>query len=173
MTTSDVPSLDASSEPGAAPAAYPSAPQATQYAPPPHASGYGTPYGAALAVPDAQRGVPTYELASPGLRLGGLLLNTVLAIVTLGIGWLIWFAILAPKGTDPAKSLLKMHVVDSRTGQRAGFGKMALRYGVDFVFGCLSGVTLGILFLVNSLMVLGSTHQRLTDRLASTLVVKS
>lgn len=172
MSIPDVPSLDnvPAPEPVGPPQAVPS-----QYAPPPGAgASYGSPYGAALAVPGAVSGqAPTYELASPGTRLLGLMLNGGLSIVTLGIGWLIWAIVLLPKGTDPAKSLLKMHVIDSRTGQRAGGGKMALRYLVDLVFAVLSSFTFGLLYLVNSLMVLGSTHQRLTDRVASTLVVKS
>ena len=48
-------------------------------------------------------GADELETASPGRRLGGYLLEYVLAIVTLGIGWIVWFIVVAPRGQTPAK----------------------------------------------------------------------
>ena len=48
-------------------------------------------------------GADELETASPGRRLGGYLLEYVLAIVTLGIGWIVWFIVVAPRGQTLAK----------------------------------------------------------------------
>ena len=44
------------------------------------------------------------RLSSPGKRLGAYLVEGVLMVVTLGLGWLIWSLIVWAKGTTPAKS---------------------------------------------------------------------
>lgn len=41
-------------------------------------------------------------LASPARRLGGFLLEGVLAVVTLGVGYLVWWAMVLDKGRRPA-----------------------------------------------------------------------
>ena len=44
-----------------------------------------------------------------GVRLGALVLDVLLAIVTCGIGWLIWSIVLWQQSTSPAKKLLKLN----------------------------------------------------------------
>ena len=65
-------------------------------------------------------------LAGPGRRLGGFVLDVVLFCITLGIGWLIWFLIVANRGQSPAKLLLNMRVV-REDGSAAGMGRMLIR----------------------------------------------
>jgi hypothetical protein len=45
--------------------------------------------------------------ATPMARLGAHLLEAVLAVLTLGLGWLIWSFIVWSKGTTPAHQILK------------------------------------------------------------------
>ena len=66
-------------------------------------------------------------LSSLGKRFGGALLTSVLIMVTLGIGYLIWAAIAYGKGQTPAKQILKMYVIDTETGLPATWGKMFIR----------------------------------------------
>ena len=83
--------------------------------------------------------------ASPGRRLDGYALDTLFLIITLFIGWLIWFIIVAPRGQTPSKQLLGMYVM-REDGSRAGGGYMWLREFVveGIVFGVLiSGLTGG------------------------------
>src|SRR4051812_23091598 len=68
-----------------------------------------------------------YELSSKGKRFGALLLEAVLVIVTLVIGWLIWSVILWQKGQSPAKSIMKMRVIKLAESRAANIGEMALR----------------------------------------------
>ncbi len=89
---------------------------------------------------------PNLELTSPGRRLGGYVLEIVLSIITLGIGWIIWYLIVATKGQSPAKQLLGMRVV-LEDGASAGLGRMLVRdvvvkwIGIFGLFGLLGFLT--------------------------------
>ena len=61
--------------------------------------------------------------ASPARRLGGALLDVFLMVVTLFIGWFIWFCFVAPRGQTPGKQLVATHVV-RENGARAQAGFM-------------------------------------------------
>src|SRR4051794_26144085 len=62
------------------------------------------------------------EPAGPGKRFGAMLLEIPLAIVTLGIGWVVWDLIAWSKGQSPAKQLLGMRIVDATTGVPINWG---------------------------------------------------
>jgi uncharacterized RDD family membrane protein YckC len=132
----------------------------------------GPPAGYAPAVPYSP--VPGgHTLASPWLRLGALLLNCVLILVTLGIGYLIWAMVLWSDGTNPGKKMLGMRIVSSRDGQTLTWGGMFVRNFLlgGIVIGLLNAVSFGIVALVDALMIFGGTRQRLTDKMAGSLVV--
>ncbi len=108
-------------------------------------------------------------LSSAGKRFGGDLLEGLLVVVTLGIGWLIWSLIVWSKGQTPAKALLGMRCVATDTGRAASWGTMAMREIVGK--GILGGVTFGVTTLVSCFMVLGDTHEAVWDKIAKTIVV--
>ena len=141
--------------PGATPASPPWSPQAYP------APQFGAPQG--LALP------PGVVVSSPGRRFGAYLLDFVLVIVTLVIGYLIWtLAFTWGRGQTPAKSLLKMRVVNVADGRAATWGKMALR---DFLLkGILFGL-IGIVWLIAAAFVFSDTRQALWDRMVGTVVV--
>jgi hypothetical protein len=117
--------------------------------------------------------VPPSLLASPGRRLGGLLLGFALFLGTLVIGYVVWSIIAWNHSTTPAKQLLGMRVIDSRTGAPATFGQMVMRQVVwSLVLSIGSSVTASILGIVDAFMVFGGTRQRLLDKMANTLVIK-
>jgi hypothetical protein len=154
-----------------APAGYP---PATSYAPP--VASYAPPAMAPYSVVQAgpQVAVPAgTQLSSLGKRFGGYLLDGLLAIVTLGIGYLVWMLITWSKGQSPGKQLLKMRCIDQRTGRAATWGTMFVREFVirGLLIGVIGAFTLGILPLVAILMIFGMTRQTLWDRMASTIVV--
>ncbi len=66
------------------------------------------------------------ELATQGRRFAGFVLDVLLFAFTLGIGWLIWFLVIAGQGQTPAKQILKLRVV-REDGQPASYGWMLLR----------------------------------------------
>jgi uncharacterized RDD family membrane protein YckC len=113
-------------------------------------------------------------LASAGARLGSYLLETVLAVVTLGIGWLIWSFIVWGKGTTPGHQILKQYVVNEKTGQTFSWGRMAVRELLvkQLLCGLLAMFTVGIFFLVDSLMVTRDDRKSIHDRISGSLVVQ-
>ena len=113
-------------------------------------------------------------LASAGARLGSYLLESVLAFVTLGIGWLIWSFIVWGKGTTPGHQILKQYVVKEDTGETFSWGRMAVREILvkQLLCGLLAIFTLGIFFLVDSLMVTRDDRKSIHDRISGSVVVQ-
>jgi uncharacterized RDD family membrane protein YckC len=105
-------------------------------------------------------------LSSPGRRLKGLLLDGGLAIITLGIGWLIWSITLWPKGQTPAKKLMGMRTLRLADAYSASTGTMALRELI--VKSVVNSFTLGL----GAIWLLWDPHrQNLYDKVLDTIVV--
>lgn len=113
-------------------------------------------------------------IATPGVRLGSFLLECLLAVVTLGIGWIIWSLIVWGRGTTPGHQVLRLYIVDSKSGRTATWGHMALREFVmkGLVGGIASSFTFGIYFIVDSLFVVRDDRKTLHDLMSSTSVVQ-
>jgi uncharacterized RDD family membrane protein YckC len=95
--------------------------------------------------------------SSAGRRFGAYLLDAVLMVVTLFIGWFIWSLIVWGKGQSPGKALLGMRCVSTTTGETATWGTMALRELVGK--SILGSVTFGITTIVSCFMILGESRQ--------------
>jgi hypothetical protein len=112
------------------------------------------------------------SLVSVGGRLGAFLLDGLLILVTLGIGYLIWALVTWSDGQTPAKKLLGHVVVDAETGATFDWGRMALRQFViqGLLGGLLTSISCGIYFWVDALTVLGEGQRTLHDRMAHSVV---
>ena len=130
-------------------------------------------------MPDSGSGTPDplSMLASKGRRFGAYLLEIPLAIVTLGIGYIIWMLIVWARGQTPAKQVLDMRVVRLEERRAAHWGWMALR---NFLLGLLIGIPLELIFpglsilwlLANAIALLvSSRNQALWDMMLKTVVV--
>src|SRR3954451_16836862 len=110
-----------------------------------------------------------YELTDKGRRFLALLLDGLLAIVTLGIGWIIWSVILRQQGQSPAKSIMKMRVLKLDAGRAANMGDMVMRVLVGM--WVLSIVPLW--YVINGVVLLmdQDKYQCLWDKLAGTTVI--
>jgi uncharacterized RDD family membrane protein YckC len=118
--------------------------------------------------PAMNYGVPALQVSSKGKRFGALLLDGLLMLVTLFIGWIIWNIVLWGKGQSPAKKLLKMRVVMKDEHRHATRGDMALREIVGkWLLGFVPLYTLvsGIVLLVDD------GAQAVWDKIAKTVVV--
>jgi uncharacterized RDD family membrane protein YckC len=105
-----------------------------------------------------------------GVRFAALVLDVLLAIVTCGIGWLIWSIVLWQQSTSPAKKMLKLKIVDVNTGTPATMPQMLLREGLGkIVLGTITGIT-GLISAVLILVV--PSRQGVWDYIAKTTVVR-
>jgi uncharacterized RDD family membrane protein YckC len=111
-------------------------------------------------------------LSSAGRRFGGYLLEGLLFICTLGIGWIIWTLVAWAHGQTPAKQVLGTRVVRLDTRAHAGWGRMFLR---DFIGKLLVSLTFGLLFIggviADCWLLWDKDKQELWDKIAGTVVV--
>lgn len=83
-------------------------------------------------------------------RLGAFALDYLIIWLSIGVGWLIWLAIVAPRGQSPGKSLLGLHILRT-TGEQASTGQVWLReFGWDAAIGMVSVALLALLGAVAS-----------------------
>ena len=82
--------------------------------------------------PFAKNTQPGVYLADPMRRFRAYVLDSILAVVTLGVGWLIWAIVLNLKtpGVTPAKRIMKMRVVDAKTYAPLSLGQMIIRRAI-------------------------------------------
>src|SRR4051812_26525848 len=85
-----------------------------------------TPPPGVVWYPPAPTAYPA-NVSSVGKRFGANLLDLLLTVVRLFIGWMIWDLIVWKDGQTPAKQLLKMRIIDGSTGQPITWGKSCLR----------------------------------------------
>jgi len=147
------------------------------------AAGYGMPqappmqpgYGAAVPPPgmyfDATSGLTLpngTQLASVGRRIGAYFLAIPLAIVTLGIGYVIWGLVVWAQGTTPALQVLGMRCWRPQTGQVGTWGTMALREIIGRIVDNILGITALVSFI---LFLTGKERKALHDYVAGTVVL--
>jgi uncharacterized RDD family membrane protein YckC len=108
----------------------------------------------------------TVVMASRLARLGAYIVNALLMILTLFVGWIIWWFIVAPRGQNPGKAVVGLRVIKT-DGRAAATGSM-------FVRGLL-GIILGVipLYLDSIWLLWDRDAQTLHDKLAGTVVVKA
>jgi uncharacterized RDD family membrane protein YckC len=109
------------------------------------------------------------QLASVGRRIGSYFLAIPLAIVTLGIGYIIWGLIVWGNGQTPTQQVLGMRCWRPETNQVPGFWYMALR---EIVGGIVTGI-LGFITEITSfvLFLTGREHKAIHDYIAGTVVL--
>ncbi len=117
--------------------------------------------------------------ATPLHRFGAALLEATLAIVTLGIGWFIWWLILLGKGLTPARQILGLRVIDAKSKQPVSSSQVFVRGFVVYflAFSALASALSLILFgagwlftLVSALLVFRASRQTLWDQITGTSI---
>ncbi|MEU4692618.1 RDD family protein [Actinoplanes sp. NPDC023714] len=126
------------------------------------------PYGWAPLVAD--RIPPAPALVTPGRRVVAGLLDLLLFVVTLGVGWLGWAMFTWPAGQTPAKRLLGHVVADGVTGLPFGRKRMAVREMCLKV--ALNVVTLTAFAWIDCFFVFSEQHRTLHDRISNSVVVE-
>jgi uncharacterized RDD family membrane protein YckC len=176
-TAGDPPPADGYTPPGPG-YAYEQPPPADPYATPlpPPAGGYGFQQPAAVVAtgmyvdPVSGLMLPQgTELASVGRRIGAYFLAFPLAVVTLGIGYLIWGLIVWGKGQTPALQVLGMRCWRPEEGRVAGFWWMALREVVGRLAESIFWVITSLVSFI--LMLTRPDRRTLHDLIAGTVVL--
>jgi uncharacterized RDD family membrane protein YckC len=109
------------------------------------------------------------QLAGVGRRIGAFFLAIPLALVTLGIGYVIWGLIVWGRGQTPALQVLGMRCWKPDTGRVAGWWWMALREIIgSFAEGILSVISQLVSFI---LMMTSKDRKSLHDIIAGTVVL--
>ena len=108
----------------------------------------------------------TVVLAGRGERILAWFVSGLILIFTLGIGWIIWWFIVAPRGQNPGKAVVGLRVIRTNGD--------AVRTGGMFVRG-LAGIVAGwIPFFLDELwMFWDRDAQTLHDKLVNSVVVKA
>ena len=109
--------------------------------------------------------------ASPGIRLGAYLLEGVLILVTLGIGWLIWAAIVSAGGQTPAKQLLSLRVIGADTLRPVGFARMFFMRGLIAGFVAYFAITCTLYIILFMPFWDHPWNQNIWDKVSNTYVV--
>ncbi len=105
---------------------------------------------------------------------GDVLLEGLLMLVTLVIGWYIWLFFTAKTAQTPAKRLLNVYILDANTEQPVSAGRVWARDVLvkGLLFGIASNFTFGVAELVNYAWALfNDRRQALHDKIVSTVVV--
>jgi uncharacterized RDD family membrane protein YckC len=106
------------------------------------------------------------ELSSKSSRLLCALLEVVLVIVTLGIGYFIWQFFTYRTGQTPGKKLMGIRVVSLNDGKALPFWMTLLREWI--VKGFIGSITFGIAYIW---ILWDSRNQTLYDKVLNTVVV--
>lgn len=142
--------------------------------PPPPGGGYPVPSPVGSGPASSTPLPPGVIVSSVGKRLGGYLLDVVLAIVTLIIGWLIWSLIVWNKSQTPGKQLLRMKTVKKDTGERATYGTMVLREFVGkwlIVDAAIGSLCFLATIVLDFMLLWDKDRQQLWDKIANTIIV--
>jgi uncharacterized RDD family membrane protein YckC len=112
-------------------------------------------------------------LTSAGRRFGQYLLDILLAVVTLFIGYLIWSLIIWGRGQTPAMQLLHIRVVKLRTAVPATWGTMFVRefLAKGLIMGLISAVFFPAWVVLCFMLLWDKNRQELWDKVADTIVV--
>ena len=103
-------------------------------------------------------------------RFGAALFEALLALVTLGIGWVIWACTLSGTGQTPAKKLLNQTVLDLGTNAPMSLGKMlGMRW---LVGGLVAMFAIPLTIYVLAFMPFwDKRNQNIWDKVSNSLVI--
>jgi uncharacterized RDD family membrane protein YckC len=108
----------------------------------------------------------TVVMAGRGERLLAWLVNGLIFVFTLFIGWVIWWFIVAPRGQNPGKAVVGLRVIRTN-GDAVTTGGMLVRGLAGFAAGLIP-------FFVDELWILWDKDaQTLHDKIVNTVVVKA
>ena len=129
-------------------------------------------------LPSEGSGARPMRYASFQHRLGAAAVDVGLMIVTLGIGWFVWWLITWNEGQTPGKKILKLRTYSFATGTVATWGHMSVReFLIPLTVSIVSyipyiGWALSIAYVVVEIVYYFTKGQRtFTDHWAKTAII--
>ncbi|MGI8662512.1 MAG: hypothetical protein ACR2LQ_04770 [Acidimicrobiales bacterium] len=110
---------------------------------------------AVVSAPDVAAGI--------GVRVGCALLEMILFVAGLGVGWIIWWVALWSRGSSPARSILHLELVRSDGSGASRAGRTAARELLAKVLLALAPISAAV-WLVG--------HRGIWDRATGTTIVR-
>ena len=107
------------------------------------------------------------EYASPIRRMFADILDGVLFLLTLIIGYIIWWLIVLGRGQTPGKQMLGIQAV-RRNGNPSGWGNTFIR---EVVKAVAHAFVIGFFADLIMLLMDDDEHRSLSDRVADTIIV--
>lgn len=105
-------------------------------------------------------------------RFGAALLENLLMLVTLYIGWIIWACTLSGTGQTPAKKLLNQTVLDLETNAPMTLGKMFGMRGI--VGGLVAMIAIPFtIYIIAFMPFWDKRNQNIWDKVSNSLVVRT
>jgi uncharacterized RDD family membrane protein YckC len=105
---------------------------------------------------------------------GDSVLEGLLVVVTLIIGWFIWFIFTSKTGQSPAKRLVNTYAINVETGRNIGRGDAWLREVVVkfLAVGIANGITSGLAGLIDDIwLFFDKDRQTLHDKVLKQVIV--
>lgn len=114
-------------------------------------------------------------LATPQSRIVAYLIDLILFGITFGVGWLIWFFMIAERGTTPGHDLMGQQVVSAKNGDPLSLGKMALReILLKGIFATVLGsMTMFLNYILDGAFIFRDDRRAIHDHLLGTKVVQA
>ncbi|HTU76305.1 MAG TPA: RDD family protein [Trebonia sp.] len=106
------------------------------------------------------------QLASPGIRIGAYFLGILLAVVTLGIGYIIWACVSWGGGQSPVQQVLGLRCWKPQEQANATWGAMFVR-GLIWLIGSW----ISIVNIVSFILMLANKDRRTLHDMAAGIVV--
>lgn len=109
-------------------------------------------------------------LTSVGKKFGVYVLEGLLFVFTLGIGWLIWGAVTAAHGQTPARQVLGVYLVSAHTGRPLSWPEIVFVRGIigAAIMSLAAMFTLGILLLMP---LWDAKNQTVADKISQAIAV--
>ena len=114
---------------------------------------------------DAPPVIGAYERATVVDRVLVAALELVLFGLCFGVGWLLWWVVLWDHATTPAKAVLKLRIVDVRSGAEASSGRIAAHE-------LLAKLLLPLVLVTGAVALVDDDRRGLWEHLTGTAVVR-
>lgn len=114
------------------------------------------------------------SLATPQTRLVAFMIDGFIFGITLGVGWIIWLAILAQRGTTPGHHLMGQKIVDNSSGKNLSVIKILIReLLIKGLFSwIIGGMTMMLNYVIDGAFIFTEKKRTVHDLIMGSTVIQ-